>query len=91
MRFYIARKPQRQKLLRTYRRVADKEHGTCWKCNWEIHSGEEYDGEVWAIDKKINVVKQHVVCPFDPEEEERRIFKEDEEKRERDESRSEAA
>lgn len=69
----------KRRLLRTYRRIAFKDHDCCWNCRFDIQSGDEYKAEVWAVtnppwlpERKsvIEVRKIHIYCPDDPYEEE---------------------
>ncbi len=70
-----------KRLLRTYRRVAYICHSQCYKCGQEILPGDEYEAEVyvvknppWSPKKKsvIDVWKNHICCPEDPWDDERR-------------------
>ncbi|MBI4053815.1 MAG: hypothetical protein HY397_00625 [Candidatus Doudnabacteria bacterium] len=56
------------RLLRYYRRIADKQH-YCNNCRGAIMPGEEYEGRVYitpfAEGNRVIVDKQHLNCPFD--------------------------
>lgn len=56
------------RLLRTYERKAKLDH-FCDRCTEYIQAGQVYEGFVYAVEKHIMVVKQHVdpSCDF-PEE-----------------------
>lgn len=61
---------KRPRTLRSYRRVANKDHGQCQQCGRQIKVGEEYDAYVVVSNKKLRVDKFHVHCPEDFWEEE---------------------
>jgi len=65
------------KILRSYERIAEKEHWCDCCCNY-IHPGEMYHGEVQLREEKainrISVFKSHInpCCDFPPDPEEDR-------------------
>ena len=70
----ITKIPRRYcRTLRTFRRVAQKEHGHCPMCQRLIMPGEEYEAYVTiSPDFGFRVTKWHVICPpefWDEEEE----------------------
>lgn len=60
---------KKDRLLRTYQRIAHVCHSCCSLCGEEIYPGEEYIGEVWIKNGKIVEYKQHLWCPLDPDPE----------------------
>ena len=65
------RKLHRSRCIRSYRRLANQNHGLCDFCRDEIYPGEEYEGLVYVNGQRLCVVKQHTDClPWDWDEEE---------------------
>lgn len=62
------KKPQYPRILRSYRRVAQKVY-SCKNCYIDILPGDEYYAEVMVCGRSLWVVREHVFCPPDPEEE----------------------
>ena len=59
------------RILRGYRRIARESH-LCDTCFHAIEPGDNYEGTVIAYGNgKLLVLKSHVGCPFDPEDEAR--------------------
>jgi hypothetical protein len=56
--------------LRGYESVANKDHGTCCKCDFPIFLGDPYFAIVLVRDRRLWVEKEHIGCPFDPENDE---------------------
>ena len=75
----ITKIPRRYcRTLRTFRRIAWKDHSLCPQCNRLIMAGEEYEAYVTvSSDVGFRVTKWHVFCPpefWDSEDkEERRV------------------
>jgi hypothetical protein len=67
---------RRPRLLRTYRRIAQKDYHCC-ECEYPIFSGKPYLGEVWLIHNTIDEKRCHTMCPEDPNDD--RYRQEDEE------------
>ena len=65
-------KKAKERLINTRRSIAQKYHGTCWKCNFPILPGEEYEARVLGFGKNIRMEKCHIYCPDDPEDEKER-------------------
>lgn len=81
VRISFKRTGQRQRLLRSYIRVARKPHW-CDDCHEMIEPEEEYKGEVWVYPNRdrhakrrtwLVVIKRHTKCPVDPDDEQRRF------------------
>lgn len=53
--------------LRSYERIAEKGHYTCYNCELPIFPGDRYIGEVFVQFRKIWVVRCHIGCPIDPD------------------------
>lgn len=66
----MPKRPKRPRTLRSYRRVAQKDHGPCQMCGRHIKTGEEYDAYVTVASAGLRVDKFHVHCPDDFWEEE---------------------
>ncbi len=55
--------------LRTYRRVADKDHSCCRRCHLPIFAGESYLAEVFVFNGHLWTKKYHdYLCESDDEE-----------------------
>ena len=63
--------------LRSFRRIAFKDHGPCNMCHRDIKAGDEYECIIEVSDRRFRVTKWHVFCPEDfweeEEEEHRRL------------------
>lgn len=82
LRFAGRRTRATHRVLRTYRRVADKKH-ECNLCSFPIRSGDEYEADVRIWRGRFQVLKMHYPdCPEDPLEEDIRRKIEEERLRE---------
>lgn len=60
-----------ERILREYRHTARRRH-FCDQCFHDILPGELYEGTVGVLDRhRLMVMKEHVQCPFDPDEDEK--------------------
>lgn len=73
MRLKLTTAPKKPRTIRSYRRVAQMEHGSCAQCNRPIKSGDEYDAHVQVLGDRLWVQKYHVYCPDDWFEEQEEI------------------
>jgi hypothetical protein len=63
VRLRITTEPKRPRTLRQFKRIAQRDHGPCYQCNREIKAGDEYEGYVKVQDRRLWVLKAHMICP----------------------------
>jgi hypothetical protein len=65
-------KPPRLRYLRSYVRMADKDHGNCWQCEKPIMPGDEYEATVTIYigegRRVFYVRKEHYNCHDYPDD-----------------------
>ncbi len=76
----LKRSRPRQRLLRSYCRIAQEEHHCC-NCPYGISPGEEYKAEVWIYGRRLQVWKQHIECDHPHWEDDDEEFDEREDER----------
>jgi hypothetical protein len=57
-----------RRCLRSYQRIAHKDHGPCEICELPIFCGDPYGANIFVYGKNLWVEKFHIGCPIDPDE-----------------------
>lgn len=61
------KKPERVRCIRSYRRTADNDYW-CSRCESRIYAGDDYEGFVMTMGRKLWIKRTHVGCDEDPED-----------------------